>query len=512
MCPIRNKLRRIGVFFLWGSLVMLAPGAAQAAVLRLNWQGSSSDVSGFKIERLNGSDYVEIASVAANVLSYSDGNLTGGVNYCYRVRSFNTVGSSAPSNAVCTTAPTDPTTTQTTLLPATNGSSGGSTLAEPPAKADPTSGGKNWTDYLISLKIRSADNDALGVMFRYQDKDNYYRFIWFAEGKYRRLEKRVGGVSHVLAEDSAVYTIGQSYALQISASGASLKVAVDGNSVLSATDSAFTRGAVALYSHYNAGSYFDDVRVQDLVTGNILLADDFNDGDHVGWTMNDDGNDAGPSAWSVANGELAQTSNIGATGGDPSRLGTHAVYTRGSWTDYRLGVKLRSSDNDRLGVMFRVQDSSNFYRLSWDQDSPGRKLWKREKGVFTLLAEDAVPYVTGQTYGLEIIAQGNSLKVNIDGQPVFSVTDPSFPVGTVALYSSHNQSSFFDDILVEDLTNKSVLLWDDFSDGNLAGWKAFDDPGTISGPSSWSVDNGTLVQGSNIGSDAAGHPGTFLFY
>jgi hypothetical protein len=57
-----------------------------------------------------------------------------------------------------------------------------------------------------------------------------------------------------------------------------------------------------------------------------------------------------------------------------------------------------------------------------------------------------------------------------------------------------------------------VLLWDDFSDGNLAGWKAFDDPGTISGPSSWSVDNGTLVQGSDIGSDAAGHPGTFLFY
>jgi hypothetical protein len=492
---------------------MLAPGAAQAAVLRLHWQGSLSDVSGFKIERLNGSDYVEIASVAANVLSYSDGNLTGGVNYCYRVRSFNTVGSSAPSNAVCSTAPSDPAGTLTSPLATFDVSGGGSRpSANPPAPGDLTPQGKDWTDYLISLKIRSADNDALGVMFRYQDKDNYYRFLWFAEGKYRRLEKRVGGVSHVLAEDSAVYTTGQNYSLQIRASGTSLQVAIDGNPVFSASDSAFSRGTVALYSHYNAGSYFDDVRVQDLVTGNILLADDFNDGDHVGWIMNDDGNDAGPSAWSVADGELAQTSNIGATGGDPSRLGTHAVYTRGSWNDYRLALKLRSSDNDRLGVMFRVQDSNNFYRLSWDQNSPGRKLWKREKGVFTLLAEDAVPYVTGQTYGLEIIAQGNSLKVNVDGQPVFSVTDPSFPAGTIALYSSHNQGSFFDDILVEDLANKSVLLWDDFSDGNVAGWKAFDDPGTSSGPSSWTVDNGTLVQGSNIGSDAAGHPGTFLFY
>jgi hypothetical protein len=512
MHRMSNKHGWLGVFFLCASMLTLALGAAQAAVLRLNWQGSSSDISGFKIERLNGSNYVEIASVAADVLTYSDGNLTGGVSYCYRVRSFNTVGASAPSDAVCTTASTDPTTTPTTLLPATNGSSGGSTLTEPPANADPTSGGKNWTDYLISLKIRSADNDAFGVMFRYQDKDNYYRFTWFAEGKYRRLEKRVGGVFHVLAEDSAVYTTGQSYALQISASGASLKVTIDGKPIFSVTDAAFTSGTIALYSHYNAGSYFDDIRVQDLVTGNTLLAEDYNDGDHVGWTVNDDGNDAGPSAWSVANGELAQTSNIGATGGDPSRLGTHAVYTRGTWTDYRVALKLRSSDNDRLGVMFRVQDSNNFYRFSWDQGSPGRKLWKREKGVFTLLAEDAVPYVTGQTYGLEIVAQGNSFKVNIDGQLVFSVTDPSFSLGTVALYSSHNRSSFFDDVLVEDLANKSVLLWDDFSDGNLAGWKTFDDPGTTLGPSSWSVADGTLVQGSDIGSDAAGHPGTFLFY
>ena len=87
---------------------MLAPGASQAAVLRLNWQASSSDASGFKIERLNGSNYVEIASVAADVLSYNDSNLTAGVNYCYRVRSCYKVGSTPPSQEVCTTATIDP--------------------------------------------------------------------------------------------------------------------------------------------------------------------------------------------------------------------------------------------------------------------------------------------------------------------------------------------------------------------------------------------------------------------
>ena len=505
-----SRQRWLSAFFS-ASVLWLASTAAQAATLRLNWQDTSGIESGFKIERLNGSTYVEIASVAANVLTYSDINLTAGASYCYRVRAFNTTGSSAPSNTVCTNAPSDPTSTESP--PVTDSSGGGSTLPDDsPGNGNPSLNGNDWSDYMVSLKMRSADNDALGVMFRYQDNNNYYRFSWFAEGKYRRLEKRVGGVFHVLAQDTAVYTTGQTYAVQIIARGSSLIAAIDGKTIFSVTDNSFSRGSIALYSYYNAGTYFDDVRVQDVITGNNLLADDFNDGDHVGWTMIDEGNDAGPSVWSVTNGELAQTSNIGFTGGDNGRRGTYALYTRDNWTDYRVALKIRSSDDDRLGVMFRVQDSNNFYRLAWDRGSPGRKLWKRETGVFTLLAADAVPYAINQTYSLEIIAQGNALKVNIDGKPVFSVTDPSFPMGTIALYSSHNQSSFFSDVLVEDLTTKSVLLWDDFSDGNLDGWKAFDDPGTILGPSVWSVVNGTLVQSSNIGSDATGHPGTFLLY
>jgi 3-keto-disaccharide hydrolase len=501
----------IGVLIICVSSVAFQTGLAHAAALRLNWQDTSTSESGFKIERLNGSVYAEIAKVGANIVSYSDANITGGTSYCYRVRAFNAAGTSPASNASCATAPKDATPVAPT--PSEPSSDGTTTPARPtptPAPTAPT--GKQWSDYSFSLKIRSADNDALGVMFRYRDADNYYRFTWFAEGQSRRLEKRVGGVFHVLAQDSAVYTTGQTYAVQITARGSSLSVAIDGKPIFTVTDATFDAGTIGLYSYYNAGSYFDDVQVQDLVTGNTLLADDFNDGNHIGWTKIDEGDDLGPSVWTVdANGQLAQTSNIGSRV-DNGKLGSYALYTRGSWSDYRIAAKLRSSDDDRLGVMFRVQDIDNFYRLSWNKGIPGRSLWKREKGVFTLLAQDAVPYVANQTYSVEIIAQGNTLKINIDGQSVFSVTDPSFTGGTVALYSSYNQSSFFDDILVEDLTTKSTLLWDDFNDGNLDGWKAFDDAGTSSGPSEWSVANGTLVQGSNIGSDATGHPGTFLLY
>jgi len=476
---------------------------AGAASLRLNWRDNSSDESGFKIERADSaSNYVLIASVATNIQSYSDTNAIAGASYCYRVSAVNTVGSSAPTNAACATAPAD--STAPTSPPPPTGT--------PPPDPTLTPPGKMWSDYVVSVKLRSADNDVIGVMFRYQDEDNYYRFTWFTEGKTRRLEKRVNGVFEVLAQDAVPYSTGQTYAVQIRASGSTLTVLVDGKTVFTVPDSSLSKGTIALYSYYNAGSSFDDVQVVDSVTGTTLLSDNFSDGNYVGWTVVDEGNDAGPALWKVANGTLVQSSNVGSTGGDNGRLGTYALYTRGNWSDYRMTLKLRSADNDMLGAMFRVQDANNYYRFSWERGTPRRRLWKREQGTFKLLAEDAVGYATHQTYSVEIIAQGASLKVNVDGKSVFAVTDKSFKSGAIGLYSSYNQGSFFEDVLVSDLVSKTTLLWDDFNDGNLAGWKVFDEAGTLSGPSSWAVVNGAVSQSTNIGSDATGHPGTFLLY
>jgi hypothetical protein len=498
----------IGALIFYAAYIVTAPDLTQASVLRLNWQDTSSSELGFKIERLKGSTYVEIASVAANVSSYTDSDLTAGSTYCYRVRAFRNSGVSAPSNAACTTAPVGSTSTP------------GSSPTSPNPTPTPTPGapaghhqaGNQWSDYFVSVKMRSADNDAFGVMFRYQDAQNYYRFSWFAQDKIRRLEKRVNGEFHVLAEDAMGYTAGQTYAVQITARDAALTVAVDGRTIFSVADTSLSQGTIGLYTYYNLGSYFEDVRVQDLLTGNTLLSDDFADGDYVGWTIIDEGAHEGPSLWSVANGALAQTSNLGSPGGDNGRFGTYALYTRGSWSDYRLALTLRSSDDDLLGVMFRVQDSQNYYGLTWQRATPGRRLWKREKGVFKLLAQDAVAYTPNHDHAIEILAQGHALKVNIDGKAVFSLADESFAAGAIALYSAYNQGSFFDDIRVENLATKTMLLSENFNDGNLAGWKVFDEPGAQQGPSKWSVANGAVVQNSNIGSEVAGSPGTFLLY
>jgi hypothetical protein len=404
---------------------------AYAASLRLNWTDVSTNETGFKIERMVGSaSYVQIATVASNVQTYTDTTVTTGSTYCYRVRAFNSAGNSAYSNAGCATGPETPT--------SSTGSSTGSTTTSPPTGSSGTIArlSSRWSDYRVSMKIRSADNDAIGVMFRYEDNENYYRFSWAAQGKFRRLEKRVGGDFTILAHDGVTFTTGQTYVLQIVAQGSSLRVLIDGKTIFSVIDTSLAKGTIALYSFNNTGSFFDDVLVEDLLTGNVLLSDNFNDHDHLGWTIVDEGNVSGPSQWSAATGALVQSSNIGSTSG---YLGTYALFTRGSWQDYRVRLKMRSADDDQIGVMFRFQDSENHYRFLWGQGSVGHRLVKREKGANKVIAQDKVPYIAGKNYDVEIVAQGSSLKVNVDGKAVFSVTDESFKNGTIGLYSYWNK-------------------------------------------------------------------------
>jgi hypothetical protein len=75
--------------------------------INLAWTDNASDETGFKIERKTGAagTYAEIATVGANVTSYSSTGLVVNTTYFYRVRAFNTGGNSAYSNEANATTP-----------------------------------------------------------------------------------------------------------------------------------------------------------------------------------------------------------------------------------------------------------------------------------------------------------------------------------------------------------------------------------------------------------------------
>lgn len=74
--------------------------------INLSWTDNSSNEDGFKIERKTTASgtYSEIAQVGSNVTTYNNNSgLSGGTQYCYRIRSYNTAGNSAYSNESCNT-------------------------------------------------------------------------------------------------------------------------------------------------------------------------------------------------------------------------------------------------------------------------------------------------------------------------------------------------------------------------------------------------------------------------
>lgn len=225
-----------------------------------------------------------------------------------------------------------------------------------------------------------------------------------------------------------------------------------------------------------------------------------------------------PDGYEVANGfdpvnntdANLDTDNDGYTnleeflaGTDPQSYNDHPI-----WSDYNLSLNLTSDDNDEIGVMFRYQGPDNYYQFNWNTGTNTRRLIKVKNGEFSVLAEDSTSYTVGQTYLLNIVANGSSLDINIDSAPIFSVVDTDFSVGGIALYSAGNAGSHFDDITMSDI-NSTHTVTETFTDPLTIDKFTIIDQGDLDGPSSWSVASGRLTQTSNITSIAL--PGNFLY-
>ncbi|MBT8439452.1 MAG: DUF1080 domain-containing protein, partial [Gammaproteobacteria bacterium] len=122
-------------------------------------------------------------------------------------------------------------------------------------------GSLGWSDYILRVSVRSDDDDQIGVMFRYQDDGNYYRFFMDSQRSVRRLEKRVGGNFTVLAEDYIAYESGRWYDLRVEVSGSDIRVFVDHVEIFYVTDNSLSTGMIALYSWANYSANFDNIEV-----------------------------------------------------------------------------------------------------------------------------------------------------------------------------------------------------------------------------------------------------------
>jgi Fibronectin type III domain/Bacterial TSP3 repeat/Domain of Unknown Function (DUF1080) len=219
-----------------------------------------------------------------------------------------------------------------------------------------------------------------------------------------------------------------------------------------------------------------------------------------------------PFRWDTDGDGLADgfESSQGSDPLDPTSTATALSAVSHDWSNYAVGLTMRSEDDGAAGVMFRYQDHDNYYRFSWDSERAWGQLTKRYHGAFTLLAESPIPYVPGQFYQVDIVADGVTLQVAIEGTLIFSVVDSDLQGGSIGLYTWLSEASSFDDVVVQDLDTEAVLLWDDFTRDNLSSWTIVDE-GISMAPSAWSVSDGVLSQSSKIHSELA-EPGDIAAY
>ncbi len=83
--------------------------ASSSSQINLSWTDTSSNESGFRVERATGGGaFAVVQTVGANVTSFSSTGLTASTAYSFRVRAFNSTGDSAYSNVATATTSAAP--------------------------------------------------------------------------------------------------------------------------------------------------------------------------------------------------------------------------------------------------------------------------------------------------------------------------------------------------------------------------------------------------------------------
>ena len=109
-----------------------------------------------------------------------------------------------------------------------------------------------WQDYRLTVTARNSDNDGIGVVFRYQDADNFYRLDLDNQyGLFRRLSRMHDGVETTLAVESGPgFTQNQNFPIEVVVRGDAITIFKDGRALFGGTlyDDALDHGTVGFYS------------------------------------------------------------------------------------------------------------------------------------------------------------------------------------------------------------------------------------------------------------------------
>ena len=121
-------------------------------------------------------------------------------------------------------------------------------------------GKSEWRDHIIRSNIICTDDDFMGIIFRYKDNSNYYRFILSSEAKEIRVDKKLNGEFVNLARITEEWEYVK-FNVTIFLIAENIKIYLNDVEYFNLTDSQFFEGKVGFTSISNLGSFIDDITI-----------------------------------------------------------------------------------------------------------------------------------------------------------------------------------------------------------------------------------------------------------
>ena len=122
------------------------------------------------------------------------------------------------------------------------------------------------TDYRFTVEATYLNDeygyaDDIGIMFRYQDNNNYYRLTLNSRYGFTRLEKKVNGVFSTLAKNARGFQKGAKLGIRVDIKGSIIQVFLDDDPLFGVSDGSISHGSIALYCQDDAK--FDNVVLEE---------------------------------------------------------------------------------------------------------------------------------------------------------------------------------------------------------------------------------------------------------
>jgi hypothetical protein len=187
-------------------------------------------------------------------------------------------------------------------------------------------------------------------------------------------------------------------------------------------------------------------------SGEVLLRDDFEDGDDEGWIADVADGDDLVGQWSVV---AADQGHAYAQRDDSFSDESWSVGGDFRWTDVSVETRFRfTAVNDMedatvmLALRFRSKD--DYYYLEYGGDG-SVKIRRRVDGSDDEVSSDDLDRIAilGQWINLRLVAKGSALSAYVDGALIGTgAVDTALTSGGIALGVQENAAVEFDDVLV----------------------------------------------------------------